>query len=111
MRSSSSRRAGTGFSATALGVSARPGLLAGAGAGAGAAGRAGWVGVTGADAAGRRGATLLGVAAPAVARASAICRTALNTCRQAPQRTAPWAAPSWARLTRKRVLHWGHWAT
>src|SRR5690606_15264354 len=97
------------FSATALGASAMPGLLAGTGAGAGAAGRAGALGATGA--AGRRGVALRGVVPPAATRASAICRTALNTCRQTPQRTSPWAAPSWARLTRKRVLHWGHWVT
>ena len=30
---------------------------------------------------------------------------------QAPQRTAPWAAPSCARLMRKLVRQWGHWVT
>src|SRR5690606_2713533 len=39
------------------------------------------------------------------------CCAALNTCRQAPQRTAPWATANWARLTRKLVWQCGHWVT
>jgi len=39
------------------------------------------------------------------------CWAALNTCRQAPQRTTPRAMPNWAWLTRKLVWQCGHWVT
>ena len=56
-------------------------------------------------------ATLEWATAGEFCRCANSCWAALNTCKQAPQRTAPWAAPSWARFTRKLVRQWGHWVT